>query len=127
MEIAGDGSHGTILIGLPRRFRQNACAVMANIDRGGDLVRGVLKATELDEYLFGDAAFGPDRGKCACPSLLSPPNHHDGSGKAFVLTTSERTNTGRLASALSRNVACGGELVGAADDQADANYESTIS
>src|SRR6266404_8172105 len=72
MVIAGDCSQGNVLVGLPRYFHQNLHAVMANVDRGGNLMRGILKTAEFDQYLFRNAAFGPDRGKWVCHGILSP-------------------------------------------------------
>ena len=61
VEMAGEGSNGNILIERPGAFRQNADAVKTDVNCGSDLARGTLETVELDQHLFGDAAFGPDR------------------------------------------------------------------
>src|SRR5438309_6470200 len=72
IEIAGDRSNGNILIGSPGGFRQNAGTVGADVDRGRNLMCGILKTVELDQHLLGDAAFGPDRREYLCRGLFSP-------------------------------------------------------
>src|SRR5260370_17148484 len=72
IEIAGNRSNGNILIGSPGGFRQNAGAVGADVDRGSNLMRGILKTVELDQHLLGDAAFGPDRRKYLSHVWFSP-------------------------------------------------------
>ena len=75
IEIAGDQSDGNSLIGGPRSFRQNPGAVKANVDRGRNLMCGILKTVELDQHLLGDTAFGPDRREYVCHGLFLPVNY----------------------------------------------------
>src|SRR5256885_235776 len=80
MVIARNSSQGNILMGLPRPFRQNADTAIADVDRGGNLVRGALKTAEFDQHLFRNAAFGPDRRKWVCHGFLSPCERHRPAG-----------------------------------------------
>jgi len=57
IQIPLDGSHGKVLVGLPRVFGQNTSAVGTDVVGIGVFVRDVVKAAEFDEHLRGGADF----------------------------------------------------------------------
>ena len=59
-------------MGRPGGFCQNTGPVGADVDRGRNLMCGILKTAELDQHLLGDAAFGPDRREYLCHGLFCP-------------------------------------------------------
>lgn len=65
-EIALDRANGKTLIPCPGSFRENAGAVQADVNRGCDLIGGVVEAIEFHQDLLGDAAFRPNRRKRTC-------------------------------------------------------------
>ena len=57
VEIAADGAHGKMLIGLPAGFGHDAGTVATDVESGGQFKGGLVWAVKTDEHLYRDTRF----------------------------------------------------------------------